>query len=79
MAKLDETVIVNLELQTKPSEDSVIVANNNRRNRILQHHLTEMGIPAEQVIITSATPNADLKKEGYAVTTSVKGFENENQ
>ena len=72
MAKLDETVIVNLELQTKPSEDSVIVANNNRRNRILQHHLTEMGIPAEQVVITSATPNADLKKEGYAVTTELR-------
>ncbi len=72
MAKLDETVILNLELQTKPSEDSVIVANNNRRNKILQHHLTELGIPAEQVVITSATPNADLKKEGYAVTTELK-------
>jgi len=76
MAKMDENIILNLELQTLPTTDSTIVRNHQRRNMILKHHLTESGIPENQIVITTAEPSADIKREGYAVSTTLKeGFE----
>lgn len=72
MAKMDENIILHLELQTLPTADSTIVRNHQRRNMILKHHLTESGIPEEQIVITTAEPNAELKREGYSVSTTLK-------
>lgn len=72
MAKMDENIILHLELQTRPTEDSTIVRNHERRNKILKHHLTQDGIPEDQIVITTAEPSADIKKEGYAVSTTLK-------
>ncbi len=75
LAKLDESIILHLELQTRPTDDSTIVDNHNRRNVILQHHLTELGVASDRIVITTAEPSADLKKEGYLVTTTVADLE----
>ena len=75
LAKVDETVKLNLELQTRPSEDSVVVANNQHRNDLLQHHLVGLGLNAGQFTITTAEPEAAIKKEGYVVTTQVEGLD----
>lgn len=75
LAKLDESIILHLELQTRPTEDSTIVANHNRRNEILQRHLAELGVAPDKLVITTAEPSADLKKEGYLVTTTVADLE----
>ena len=79
MAKMDENIILNLELQTRPMAqtaegtiDSTIVRNHNRRNMILKRHLVQEGIPEDQIVITTAEPSADLKREGYAVSTTLK-------
>ena len=79
MAKMDENIILNLELQTRPvahtaegTIDSTIVRNHNRRNMILKRHLVQEGIPEDQIVITTAEPSADLKREGYAVSTTLK-------
>lgn len=77
MAQMDESIHLNLELQTLPTQDSTIRANHERRNRILQLHLAEMNIPASQYSITTAEPGADLKKEGYVVTTSLPKTDNQ--
>ena len=77
LAKLDESITLHMELQTRPTEDSIITANHNRRNIILQHHLTELGVDPEKIVITTAEPSSDLKKEGYLVTTSVADMEGE--
>ena len=72
MAKMDEFVILNLELQTRPVSDSTITQNHERRNRILMQHLIHEGIAEDQIVITTAEPSPDLKREGYAVTTTLK-------
>ena len=72
MAKMDENIILNLELQTRPTEDSTIMQNHQRRNMILKRHLTQDGIPEEQIVISTAEPSADIKREGYAVSTTLK-------
>lgn len=75
MAKVDESIHLNISLQTLPTQDSVILANHQRRNKLLGIHLAEQGVPASQFTITSAEPSADVKKEGYAVTTEVEKSE----
>mgnify|MGYP002623377093 CR=1 FL=1 len=72
MAKMDEDIILNLELQSRPTEDSTIVRNHERRNKILMRHLTQEGIPEAQITITAAEPSEEVKKEGYAVSTTLK-------
>ena len=78
MARMDENIILHMELQTRPTEDSVIMRNHERRNMLLRRHLTQDGIPESQIVITTAEPSGDLKREGYAVSTTLKDQETEN-
>ena len=78
MARMDENIILHMELQTRPTEDSVILRNHERRNMLLKRHLTQDGIPESQIVITTAEPSGDLKREGYAVSTTLKDQETEN-
>lgn len=72
MAKMDENIVLHLELQTQPTDDSVIVRNHERRNKILLRHLTQEGIPEGQVVMSQAPPSAEIKREGYVVSTTLK-------
>lgn len=78
MAKQDESIVLNFDLQTRTAaSDSVASSARQRRNGFLMRHLQDIGVKADQVKVTTAEPNASLKAEGYAVTTAVAGFEND--
>lgn len=70
LAKLDENVILNLNLVTRTGHSDKVLENHERRNKILQRHLIDLGVPEKQIVITTAEPDKAVKKEGYVVTTS---------
>ena len=65
LAKMDRNVVLNLHLVTRPTHNSQVEENHERRNKILQHHLVELGVPEKQFTITKAEPDKSVKKEGY--------------
>lgn len=71
LAKTDPSYRLNLELQTRPTEDAVILQNHETRNKVLQMHLSNLGIPAEQFTISSATPSDSIRNQGYNVTLTM--------
>lgn len=70
LAKMDRNVVLNLNLVTRPTRDGREQENHERRNKILQRHLVELGVPENQFSITVSEPDREVKKEGYVVTTS---------
>lgn len=70
VAKMDESLVLHLNLVTRPGHSDKVLENNERRNKILQRHLIDLGVPEKQIVITTAEPDKAVKKEGYVVTTS---------
>lgn len=69
VAKTDENLVLNLILVTRPDHSARELENNERRNKILQRHLVELGVPEGQFKITVAEPNKGVKQEGYKIVT----------
>ena len=70
VAKMDENLVLHLNLVTRTGHSDKVLENNERRNKILQRHLIDLGVPEKQIVITTAEPDKAVKKEGYVVTTS---------
>ena len=70
VAKMDESLVLHLNLVTRSGHSDKVLENNERRNKILQRHLIDLGVPEKQIVITTAEPDKAVKKEGYVVTTS---------
>lgn len=67
VAKQDANYRMSLVLQTHPTEDSVALRNLKIRNKLLQKHLTDLGVPSGQFKIVTAHPSDTVKVEGYRV------------
>jgi hypothetical protein len=67
VAKQDANYRMSLVLQTHPTEDSVALRNLKIRNKLLQKHLTDLGVPSGQFKIVTAHPSDTVKMEGYRV------------
>ena len=67
LAKMDENVVLSLTLATRPGASDKEAENHDRRNKILRHHLKELGVPEKQFTITVAEPDKGVKQEGYIV------------
>ena len=67
LAKMDENVVLSLTLATRPGASDKEAENHDRRNKILHHHLKELGVPEKQFTITVAEPDKGVKQEGYIV------------
>lgn len=70
LAKRDESYILNFDLLSSPTQDSTTAASNRRRNAILSHHLSELGLPSSQYAITSS--EVEQAAPGYNITLSIK-------
>lgn len=70
VAKMDENLVLHLNLVTRTGHSDKVLENNERRNKILQRHLVDLGVPEKQIVITTAEPDKAVKTEGYVVTTS---------
>lgn len=70
VAKMDESLVLHLNLVTRTGHSDKVLENNERRNKILQRHLIDLGVPEKQIVITTAEPDKAVKKDGYVVTTS---------
>jgi len=68
VAKLDTNYRMSLTLLTRPTEDSVTLRNQKIRNKLLQKHLTDLGVPKGQYTIVQMKPSDTVKVEGYKVT-----------
>lgn len=75
VAKMDINYRLALELLTRPTEDSVTLKNQKIRNKLLQKHLTDLGVPKEQYTIIHAKPSDTVKVEGYRVTLKMEESE----
>ena len=71
MAKADESIQLQFELQRRPTDNDELTANYLRLNKLLQKHLEQLGLRKSQISITNAEPKADVKEEGYLVTTKI--------
>ena len=69
LAKMDENVVLELNLVTRPTKSSKVEENHERRNMILKRHLIELGVQERQFSITVSEPDKEVKREGYVVTT----------
>ena len=69
LAKMDENVVLELNLVTRPTKSSKVEENHERRNMILKRHLMELGVQERQFSITVSEPDKEVKREGYVVTT----------
>ncbi len=67
LAKMDENVVLTLTLATRPGASDKEAENHERRNKILRHHLKELGVSEKQFTITAAPPDKKVKQEGYIV------------
>lgn len=77
LAKTDENYHINLELQSRPTENATILKNHETRNKVLQMHLTNLGVPTSQFTITAATPSDSITTEGYSVSLSLENEDNQ--
>lgn len=71
MVKSDENLHLDILLQTRSNDDADTQTNNQRRNAILQHHLTEIGLTESQYTIGIADPDEKLKQDGYKIAINV--------
>lgn len=72
LARTDENYHLQLNLETKPTQDSTIAQNHRMRNQHLLHHLKDLGIAPEQFSITTAQPSDSISRQGYSVTLELK-------
>ena len=72
LAKNDEKVVINFELQTRPTHDSKISKALESRNEELAHHLEKLGVNKKQYNIHTAHPDEEVAVEGYAIKLHVK-------
>lgn len=71
LAKTDPNYRLNMELQTRPTEDALLLKNHETRNNILQQHLSTLGIPTQQFSITALSPSDSIQTQGYKVTLTL--------
>ena len=76
VAKQDAGYHLSLILQTHPTDDSVALRNQKIRNKLLQKHLTDLGVPSNQYEIISQPANDTVKVEGYRVKLEMEEKEN---
>ena len=67
LAKNDERVVIEFELQSRPSKDGKSSFSPDRINRTLAQHLGKLGLKKSQYDIRTAEPDRDVAVEGYAV------------
>lgn len=72
LAKNDEKVVINFELQTRPTHDSKISKALESRNEELAQHLEKLGVNKKQYNIHTAHPDEEVAVEGYAIKLHVK-------
>ncbi len=75
VAKIDTSYRMLLTLQTRPTEDSLVLRNHEIRNKLLQKHLSDLGVPQEQYQIVASHPSDSVKAEGYKVTLEIPNTE----
>lgn len=67
LAKIDEAVTLNFTLVSRPEPKKREAENHERRNKILRHHLAELGVAEKQIVINTAVTDSDHPDEGYIV------------
>lgn len=67
LAKIDEAVTLNFTLVSSPEPKKREAENHERRNKILRHHLAELGVAEKQIVINAADTDSDHPDEGYIV------------
>lgn len=67
LAKVDESVVLDFCLYSHPDSKQRVVENHERRNKILRHHLAELGVAEGQFRISEAPCDGNHKDEGYVV------------
>lgn len=72
VVKLDESLSLGITFKPKPTEDSLLLANRQRRNAFLHGHLRGIGLEESQYTFVSAQPDSTLKKEGFVLVTVLK-------
>lgn len=70
VAKIDTNYRMLLELRTRPTQDSVALKNLKIRDKLLQKHLSDLGVKKSQYDIIHLQPSDSVKVEGYSVTLS---------
>ena len=70
VAKMDTSYRMLLQLHTRPTDDSIALRNQKIRNKLLQKHLSDLGVPKKQYQIIHLHPSDTVKVEGYSVTLS---------
>jgi hypothetical protein len=70
VAKMDTSYQMLLQLHTRPTDDSIALRNQKIRNKLLQKHLSDLGVPKKQYQIIHLHPSDTVKVEGYSVTLS---------
>lgn len=70
VAKMDTSYRMLLQLHTRPTDDSIALRNQKIRNKLLQKHLSDLGVPKKQYQIIHLHPSDTVKEEGYSVTLS---------
>ncbi len=78
VAKVDTSYRMLLTLQTRPTEDSLVLRNQEVRNKLLQKHLSDLGVPKEQYQIVVTPPSDSVRTEGYQVTLQMPQAELED-
>ena len=72
LAKKDEKVVLDFELQTRPTGTGKDKHAANHHNRALANHLAKLGLSKSQYDIHTADPDKDAAMEGYAVKLKIK-------
>lgn len=75
VVKTDTAYRLQLQLHTRPTEDSTALRNQEIRNSILQKYLSDIGVPKEQFGIVCLQPSDTIKVEGYSVELSCPDIE----
>lgn len=74
MAKQDESIRLVFEQQMTETADSLTLETAERRNRMLQGHLAQLGLDSTQTVITTLTKTG-LQTPQYLIKTEVVGLD----
>lgn len=74
IVKNDEGVVVEFELQSRPTKDGKNTFSADRINHTLAQHLSKLGLDKRQYDIHTAQPSEDVAVEGYAIKLKVESY-----
>ena len=72
LAKNDEKIVIEFELQSRPTKDGKSSFSPDRINRTLAQHLGKLGLKKSQYDIRTAQPSEDVAVEGYAIKLKIE-------